>query len=91
MSGSERRKHTRLPLPAHIKVTHSSFGTMVVHSLDISNGGLFIKNGDHPYPSVGGVLQVQDADMPVEAPVLDARIVRVAADGVGLEFCGLED
>ena len=64
---------------------------MVVESVDISNGGLFIKNGDHPYPPAGEVVQVQALETPMEAPVLTARIVRVASNGVGLEFCDRED
>jgi PilZ domain len=91
MSVINRRRHNRLPLPASIRVTHWSFGSMVVQALNISNSGMFVKNGDHPYPSVGVVLQVQALDIPIEAPVLDARVVHVASDGVGLEFCDSGD
>jgi hypothetical protein len=91
MTSRERRRHPRLPLPARIRVMHASFGSMVVSSRDISDGGVFISNGEQPYPPVGELVQVQALDMPVEAEVLDARIVRVESSGVGLEFCNLGD
>lgn len=91
MSERERRRHHRLPLPAPIKVMHESFGSMLTYSRDISNSGLFAKNGEHPYPPVGSLVQIQAMDTPVEAEVLHARIVRTTPDGVGLEFCDLDD
>jgi hypothetical protein len=70
---------------------HPSFGSMLTHSRDISDSGLFINNGEHPYPPAGSLLRVQAVDTPVEAEVLHARIVRVTPEGVGVEFCDGED
>ena len=90
MPEREHRRHARLPLSARVKVTHSAFGATVVRTRDVWNSGLFIEYGEQPYPPLGSLLQVQALDMPVEAEILDARIVRVCVDGVGLEFCGGE-
>lgn len=87
MPEREHRRHARLPLSARVKVTHPAFGTLVVRTRDVSHSGLFIESGEQPYPPLGSLMQVQALDMPVEAEILCARIVRVCVDGVGLEFC----
>ncbi|WP_164513388.1 PilZ domain-containing protein [Thiosocius teredinicola] len=91
MGKEERRKHPRLPLSARVTVRDPSFGSMVVNTRDISDCGLFVENGGHPYPALGTVIEVQAMDLPEEAEPLKARIIRTCIDGVGLEFLVAND
>lgn len=85
-TGRNRRRHMRTKLRARIKLRHPSVGEVVVHTGDISDGGVFIHAGDAELPPVGSEVKVQVQDLPVDAPELDARIVRMEHDGIGLEF-----
>jgi hypothetical protein len=83
--GRNRRRHLRTKLRARIKLKHAN-GEVIVETGDISDGGVFIEANGVELPPVGTEVKVQVQDLPVEAPELSARIVRMEANGVGLEF-----
>lgn len=76
----------RTKLRARIKLKHPSIGEVIVHTGDISDGGVFIYGEGMQLPPLGSQVKVQVQDLPVDAPELDARVVRMGAEGVGLEF-----
>lgn len=83
----ENRKHSRTPLSARVKISHTSFGTIIATTRDISDGGMFVVKSDVEFPPIGSVMEVQAMDMPVEAPILNVQIMRLMDDGAGLMFC----
>ena len=85
-NGRNRRRHMRTKLRARIKLKHPSIGEVIVHTGDISDGGVFIYGEGMQLPPLGSQVKVQVQDLPVDAPELDARVVRMGAEGVGLEF-----
>jgi len=85
-TGSNRRRFMRTKLRARIKLRHPSVGELIVHTGDISDGGVFIHADGVELPPIGSEVKVQVQDLPMDAPELDARIVRMEPSGIGLEF-----
>lgn len=85
-TGRNRRRHMRTKLRARIKLKHPSVGELIVHTGDISDGGVFIYADGVELPPIGSEVKVQVQDLPVDAPELSARIVRIENEGIGLEF-----
>lgn len=65
---------------------HPSFGSMILTSQDISDGGLFLLTQGRAMPPVGSMVEVQSLVFGEAAPVLQAKIVRQTDDGIGLMF-----
>ena len=82
----DKRKHTRTPLRTRIRISHDSFGELLVRTRDISHGGVYLMTGDLPMPPVGTVIEGQVQDDYGERPVVKMKIVRVDAHGVGAMF-----
>lgn len=85
----DRRRHPRILVNTEIRVTHPSFGSVVLMSSDLSDGGLFILSNDMAMPPAGEIVEVQGLAFGDAAPVLKAKIVRVAPTGIAVEFCDL--
>ena len=83
---SEKRKHVRTTVSAAVELMHPSFGSLSVKTRDMSNGGVFLFTGNRIELPVGTEVSVQAQEMMVEAPIVKAKIIRVEADGVALEF-----
>ncbi len=82
------RRHVRTKLRTRIKLIHPSVGEIIVHTGDLSDSGVFISAEDIQLPEVGETVHIQVQDLPVEAPVIEAKIVRTNLEGIGLEFVG---
>lgn len=80
------RRHIRTNLRTRIKLIHPSCGELIVHTGDLSDGGVYIHADGQQLPEMGERVQVQVQDLPIEAPLIEAKIVRADAEGVGLEF-----
>lgn len=84
---SDRRAYIRTALNAMVSVTHPTLGKRVYHTRDISDGGIFISvESDEELPQLGDRVDVQVQGLPVPAPVLAMEVVRMTADGFGLQF-----
>jgi hypothetical protein len=85
----EQRRHERYPLTVEVELVDPSLGKCIVQTKDLSDGGLFLRLGAKPWPSVGSVVTVRVNEAlggGAAPPLLRARVVRVDADGIGLEF-----
>ncbi len=80
------RRHIRTNLRTSIKLIHPTCGELIVHTGDLSDGCVYIHADGEQLPEVGERLQVQVQGLPVEAPLIEAKIVRADAEGIGLEF-----
>lgn len=85
-SGANLRRHVRTNLRTRIKLIHPDCGELIVHTGDLSDGGVYIHGDGQHLPGIGERVQVQVQDLPMEAPLIEAKIVREDADGIGLEF-----
>jgi|TARA_B100001059_G_scaffold81162_1_gene79162 hypothetical protein len=84
---ANQRQHPRTPMKAQIKIAHPSFGDVVGHTRDLSDGGVFV---EHPVLATlqpGDEVTGQVQGMPFEAPILRMQVQRViAGEGAGLAF-----
>jgi hypothetical protein len=83
-----KRRHERFPLTVEVELVDSATGKSVVQTKDLSDGGLFLRLGAKPWPSIGSVVtvRVNETGDGAAPPLLRARVVRVTAEGIGLEF-----
>lgn len=86
--GSDKRSFARIPVPMDIEVRREGSEMMVLETIDISNGGAFIKATPEQCPDVGTELQlkVKGALGGEEPPTVRARVVRTTNEGMGVEF-----
>lgn len=84
-SMSDKRRFLRTKFDSRVRVAHPQHGTAVFRTGDVSDGGIFLRNGPFPL-TVGDEISVQIQDVPVEAPVVRMQVVRVDAEGYGLRF-----
>lgn len=90
-TGEERRVDLRTKLKAKVKFSHPSVGSVLLDSGDISDGGVFVYNGDIHAPAIGEKVTLQMTGLPMEAPIVPMTIVRHTPDGMGLQFDLIED
>lgn len=86
-SDSDKRRHSRTPFNARVKIVHTEEGEFLYLTRDISDSGIFVcVEADQEFPALGSSVKVQMQGLPVPAPVLDMVIVRKGKDGYGLNF-----
>ncbi|CAD5106760.1 PilZ domain-containing protein [Zestomonas carbonaria] len=88
---SNQRQHPRTPMKCRIRISHPSFGELVAQTRDLSDGGVYVRHVDLLALPLGAEVTGQVQDLPIEAPILRMRVMRVDAEGVGLRFCSEED
>ncbi|MCW8918821.1 MAG: PilZ domain-containing protein [Gammaproteobacteria bacterium] len=84
----DNRRFARIPLPMEVEVRMEGAEMMVLETIDISNGGAFIKAEAHQCPAVGTELslRVKGNLGGEEPPTVQARVVRVTSEGFGIRF-----
>ncbi len=88
MITSEQRKAPRVDLCVEVIITEADGNSRTVKSQDVSSTGLFL-TVDAPLPPLGSLIDVQvnnrlgDGEEP---PINQARVVRHAEMGIGLQF-----
>lgn len=80
------RRHKRSTMRAKLKMKHNELGELVVFTGNLSDSGVFVNLIANDKPVVGDIVSIQLQDLPVEAPVIPARVVRLDSEGFGLEF-----
>lgn len=82
----EHRQHSRLLHRASINLTFPSGETITTHTIDMSNGGLFISCTNHPEVQLGDLLEiiVNDIQEPVARPIKVRRVE--PGKGFAVEF-----
>ena len=86
--GNNQRNFARIPVPMDIEVRVEGAEMVVLETIDISNGGAFIKAEPHQCPAVGTELQLKvKGQLGGESPpTVQARVVRINNEGMGVEF-----
>ncbi len=80
------RQQERTKIRARLKLMHPDTGEVSVFTDNLPDGGLFVLGGSRPLPAVGEIVWLQLQGLPVEAPVVKARIVRQNEMGIGVMF-----
>lgn len=83
---ADKRTHQRTSLTSQLRITHASFGSIVVKTKDISEGGVFIFMENVSLPPEGSVLEGQIDDGVEDRPVVRMEVTRVEPNGIGLKF-----
>lgn len=86
----DKRKHIRTPLRCNIKISHKSFGEIIVKTLDISDGGIFVAWELDKTPPIGTIITGQVQGLMEDAPILEMEVMRVESGGIGLRFISVE-
>lgn len=86
----DKRKHIRTQLQCKIKISHATFGDVIVKTMDISDGGVYVALDPEQIPPIGTVVKGQVQGLMDDAPILDMEVMRVDAKGIGLRFINLE-
>jgi hypothetical protein len=83
-----RRRHERYPLFVEVELVDPQLGRFVVNSKDLSESGLFLRVPADKRPAIGRAVRVRiHGDVGgEEPPIVPARVVRITAEGIGLEF-----
>ena len=84
---SHMRQSIRTSMNCRIKICHPLFGEIVATTEDLSDEGVFIKHPEMIQLSVGDFVTGQVQDLPIDAPVLKMKIMRITSTGAGLRFC----
>jgi hypothetical protein len=85
---SEQRNTSRVDICVDVKITDAEGHTRTVKSRDVSSTGLFL-TVDSPLPAIGSFIDVQVTSMlgdGEEPPTNQAKVVRHADMGIGLQF-----
>ncbi len=86
---TNQRGNPRTPLKVKLKLEHPLHGEMLVMTRDISDCGVYVlMDQAQQLLKVGEEMQGQVQGLPMEAPILRMRVIRVEALGVGLRFLG---
>ena len=84
---TDHRTNPRTPMKVKLKIGHPIHGDLMVTTRDISDSGVYILlDQAQQQLSVGEQVSGQVQGLPIPAPILQMRVVRVEAVGVGLVF-----
>ncbi len=85
---TNKRRHIRTRLNAKVNLTHASLGTVTAVMRDLSDGGLYLIADGWTPPEIGTRVQVQVKGLSGDAPIIEAEVVRIDDEGVGMRFVG---
>lgn len=80
------RQHVRTALQCKIKITHPDFDDIYAITEDLSDTGVFIRHPELVKLAIGDTVLGQVQDMPIEAPVLLMKVMRLTSEGAGFAF-----
>ena len=82
---SESRGAVRTSFRAQIRLTHPQVGEYEVVTRDMSNTGLYLIWKEPIEVNIGEIISVQTLDIE-DAPVINAKVVRVESDGFAVMY-----
>ncbi len=84
----EQRKYARSSSAVMVEISHPSLGTFQLKAKDLSDGGAYVYQGNHPLIPVGTEIMVRikrHSGVLNEQPIA-MRVVRHHSGGMGLMF-----
>ena len=86
---SDKRIFPRTRFDSRVSLLHPEHGAATFRTGDVSDGGVYVKNGEYEL-AIGDEVLLQIQDLPGEAPIVRMRVVRRDAAGYGLRFADRE-
>lgn len=86
---TNNRRHSRHPIGVSIKISHESIDEITIETKDVSDGGLFVVVNPDKMPPIGSIVKGQVQGMAEDPPIVEMKIVRIANNGIGLEYINL--
>jgi hypothetical protein len=83
---SEQRKFKRLPIRSSVYVFSENLERFKTHTMDFSDGGLFIEGKVLSLLKVDTIIQIQSAEAFENPPVLNARVAWTNRYGAGIQY-----
>lgn len=93
MQDSKQSDSVGLPVSLEVKITHESFGTLILKTASISDSGVYLYTRGHQMPKEGSSVKVQlngtlgDGEIP---PELEMIVDKIDAKGVQLSYIKLD-
>ena len=87
MGTEEQREAVRTPMRCRIRLWHDVIGEVDVFTRDISDTGVFLLTEESTELEIGTIVKGQIQGLPMEAPILEMEVVRLAPEGMGLRYC----
>ena len=85
---ANQRQYPRTPMKCRIKIVHPSFGEVIGHTRDLSDGGVYVRHETLAGLPSGARVSGQVQDLPFDAPILEMEVMRTDAEGAGFRFIG---
>ncbi|WP_144395498.1 PilZ domain-containing protein [Pleionea sediminis] len=82
----EKRQINRAPIRTDVEVTSDALGLVKAHTLELSDVGAFIESQTLQQLTNGTVVSIQAIGFPEPMPIIQAEIIRVTRNGVGVRF-----
>ncbi len=83
---NERRQSIRTPIRVQVELTCEALGTVLVHTLELSDNGAFLESPELHRLEPGDEIQLQVVGLPEAMPIINAEVVRVLQEGIGVRF-----
>ncbi len=84
----ERRNNTRLSIKLEVEL-YADDQECSLQTRDLSNNGVYLEKGETNLPAEGSIVHLrvkQPMSEGEEPPLVKARIIRIDADGIALQF-----
>ena len=83
------RQHSRHPIAVSIKISHESIDAIILETKDVSDGGVFVVVNPDKMPPIGAIVKGQVQGMAEDTPIIEMKIVRLANNGIGLQYINI--
>lgn len=85
----DQRLHPRFRIAVRVEVALEDGRRLILRTRDMCENGVYLEAGDAPLPPLGSRVRLRILDHlggNEAAPVVDGRVVRQDAEGIGVQF-----
>lgn len=86
----EKRIQFRKPVPARVRISHSTFGVIEAVTRDISDTGVFVELRHRLRLPIGAHIKMQFLDSARPDIAFNTKVIRENDDGIALSFVDFE-
>ena len=86
----EKRAQFRRPVPARVRISHSTFGIIQALTRDISDTGVFIELRHRLRLPIGAHIKLQFLDSVRPEIAFNMKVIRDTEEGIALTFVDFE-
>lgn len=86
----EKRDQFRKPVPARVRISHSTFGVIEAHTRDISDTGVFVDLPHRLRLPIGAHIKLQFLDSARPEIAFNMKVIRESDEGIALTVVDFE-